>query len=107
MNLNNLIILENEDQWNKLYNSDQKLVLDFTATWCNPCKMIKPIIKALSEKCKNLTFVNIDVDKFEEIASDRNISCMPTVQLLHKKVTKNTVEGLNIESIINLVNEFN
>ena len=107
MSLDNLIVLENEEQWDELYNSDKKLVLDFTATWCGPCKLLTPVIKLLCEKFPNLTFVKIDVDEFDELVTTRNISCMPTVQFVHNKETKNTVEGLDVDTIVNLVNQFN
>ena len=106
MSLDNLIVLENDEQWDKLYNSDKKLVLDFTATWCGPCKLLSPVIKLLCEKFPNLTFVQIDVDEFEELVANREISCMPTIQFVHNKEIKNTVQGLDVDTIVNLVNKF-
>jgi thioredoxin 1 len=39
------------------------MVIDFTATWCGPCKYMEPIIKELAAKYKYVEFIKIDVDE--------------------------------------------
>lgn len=39
------------------------MVIDFTATWCGPCKYMDPIIKELAAKYKDVEFIKIDVDE--------------------------------------------
>eukprot|EP01112_Ceratiomyxa_fruticulosa_P013108 TRINITY_DN3667_c0_g1_i2.p1 TRINITY_DN3667_c0_g1~~TRINITY_DN3667_c0_g1_i2.p1 ORF type:complete len:591 (-),score=177.33 TRINITY_DN3667_c0_g1_i2:78-1850(-) len=56
------------------------VVVDFTATWCNPCKMIGPIFVGLSSKYPNVVFLKIDVDKNKGTTSRCGIKAMPTFQ---------------------------
>uniref|UniRef100_A0A8C4EBJ2 Thioredoxin domain-containing protein n=1 Tax=Dicentrarchus labrax TaxID=13489 RepID=A0A8C4EBJ2_DICLA len=61
---------------------DKLVVVDFTATWCGPCKQIGPIFEeqSLKPENKNVIFLKVDVDEAEDVSSSCNISCMPTFQ---------------------------
>lgn len=66
-----------------LDNADLKdgipTVIDFYATWCGPCKQIEPVFNELKQKYGDkLNFLRVDVDQQPEIASEYNISAMPT-----------------------------
>jgi thiol-disulfide isomerase/thioredoxin len=68
-------------------------VIDFTATWCGPCKRIAPMFSDLARQytqvIPNLKFVKVDVDEVQEAA--QGISGMPTFQFW--------VEGQRIDSL--------
>lgn len=40
-----------------------KLVIEFTATWCGPCRQMEPIIKEFAAKYSDVVFIRIDVDE--------------------------------------------
>jgi len=40
-----------------------KLVIDFTATWCGPCKSMDPVIQEFAAKYTDVEFIKIDVDE--------------------------------------------
>ena len=50
----------------------------FGAEWCGPCKMMKPIINELSNEVKDAKILQIDVDKFPDLAGKYNIRSVPT-----------------------------
>ncbi|XP_047448279.1 thioredoxin [Mugil cephalus] len=61
---------------------DKLVVVDFTATWCGPCRRIGPVFVRLSElpENKNVIFVKVDVDEAQEISAECGIRSMPTFQ---------------------------
>ena len=62
-----VIELENELQFDELINNGVSLV-DFNATWCGPCRMLKPIFHEASENLSEVKFIGVDVDKFGSLA---------------------------------------
>ncbi|CAK7346303.1 unnamed protein product [Dovyalis caffra] len=42
------------------------IVVDFTAAWCGPCKLIAPAVENLAKKLPNVTFLKVDVDELKE-----------------------------------------
>jgi thiol-disulfide isomerase/thioredoxin len=40
-----------------------KVVIDFSASWCGPCKMMEPIIHAMANDFTDVEFIKIDVDE--------------------------------------------
>ncbi|KAJ2193158.1 thioredoxin trx1 [Coemansia sp. RSA 530] len=57
------------------------VVIDFSATWCGPCKLISPKFTKLSEEHPEVKFVKIDVDDMNEIAQVYGVSAMPTFNI--------------------------
>jgi thioredoxin 1 len=56
------------------------VVIDFTATWCGPCKMISPVYEKMAEEFPGVVFTKIDVDANSEAAEQCGIQAMPTFQ---------------------------
>ena len=59
-------------------SSNPKAVLYFTATWCPPCKTIKPVYEELSAKHTGVKFGKVDVDANPDAAGEAAISAVPT-----------------------------
>ena len=58
-------------------------VIDFSATWCGPCRMMAPVLEGLSEKMGGKAdFYNLDVDEAPEIAAMFGISSIPCLVLM-------------------------
>lgn len=59
-------------------HSGRLLAIDFTATWCGPCKMIGPRFEAMESEFKFVDFAKVDVDDNQETAAQCGIRSMPT-----------------------------
>ncbi len=83
---------------------NENMIIDFHATWCEPCKLMKPeIAKALEQGVK---IYKIDVDKYKNTAIEYGIRVMPTAILIKDKKTYKSVYGFqNSEKLKALYNE--
>ncbi|XP_021116780.1 thioredoxin domain-containing protein 8 isoform X1 [Heterocephalus glaber] len=65
------------------------VVVEFSAKWCGPCKLMAPIFHAMSLKYKNVVFAKVDVDESQELAEFCNIKAIPTFKMFKQtqKVT--------------------
>lgn len=60
------------------YNGSKPLILLMSATWCNPCKVVTPVLEEL-EKEGNFTLYKVDVDEEYELSEYFNIRSIPTI----------------------------
>lgn len=75
-----MIVVETAEQFQTLIEQKPTLV-DFFATWCNPCKMLAPILDQTEDSFSELNFLKVDVDKLNILASKYQVSSIPTLIL--------------------------
>ena len=83
---------------------NENMIIDFHATWCEPCKLMKPeIAKALENGVK---IYKIDIDKYRETAIQYGVRVMPTlIAIKDKKVFKTVYGYQGVEKIQSIYNE--
>ncbi|KAK4488464.1 hypothetical protein RD792_004228 [Penstemon davidsonii] len=69
------------------------MVVDFSATWCGPCKFIEPVFHEMSVKYSDVDFVKIDVDELADVAREFGVQAMPTFVLLKQGKEVERVTG--------------
>ncbi len=65
----------------EVLKSEKPVLVDFYATWCGPCRMLRPILEELADEKPEVKFVSIDVDQNEALAAQFGISSIPCVIL--------------------------
>jgi thioredoxin 1 len=70
-----------------------KMILYFTADWCNPCKQTKPIVEELNREQIMAKFFIIDVDSDIEMAKDFEIRSVPTFVVMKDNVEIHRTTG--------------
>ncbi len=96
-----------EIQDNKLENEikDGKVLVDFNATWCGPCRMLKPILEEYSQDA-TVKILSVDVDKNEELARKYNILSIPCLIVFENgQEIKRNVGMISLDEIKNFVGE--
>ena len=71
-----------------------KVVVDFFATWCGPCKMLSPVMDNIANDLQDIKFFKVDVDKNEDIAREYGIMSIPTIIIFNNGEVVNTLVGL-------------
>ena len=79
----------------EVLNYQGKVIVDFWAEWCGPCKMLSPIIEEIGQENKDIKIVKVDVDTENELASKYNVNSIPTVMIFEHGQLKNTIIGFH------------
>lgn len=76
-----ILKITKENFESEVVNSDKPVLVDFFATWCGPCKMLHPVVEALSEEVTDVKIGELDIDEQAELAEKYRIMTVPSLVL--------------------------
>jgi thioredoxin 1 len=85
-------------------NQGEKLMVEFWAEWCGPCKMMKPIFeKVASSNQSDVKMYTLNIDNNHEIAVSLGVRSIPTIKMFNSGQVVQTKVGFINESQINVL----
>ena len=98
------LIEVNKDNFNKeVLESDSKVLVDFNANWCGPCKMLRPILDEISND-GDIKIVSVNIDEEDELSEKYNVFSIPCLVLFDKgNEIKRSVGLISKDEVKNLI----
>ena len=85
--------INKENFQSEVLNSDKKVLLDFWASWCGPCRMVVPIVEEIAKERPDILVGKVTVDEEPELASRFGIVSIPTLVVMEKGQIVNQALG--------------
>ena len=87
------VININKNNFDLVKNSDKKVLLDFYADWCGPCRMVSPIVEAIADEREDILVAKINVDNEPELASEFGVVSIPALFVIKDGKIVNQASG--------------
>lgn len=99
-----IIEITEKDFNDEVLNSDKTVLIDFYADWCEPCKILYPIIEEIAEENENIKVVRINVDNEFDLSIQYQVMSIPTMVVIKNGEEVNRMIGVNSkENILSIL----
>ena len=89
---------------NEVIQSDKKVLLDFWAPWCGPCRMVVPMVEEIAAERPDIKVGKINVDENPELVGRFGISSIPVLMVMENgQIVNKAVGAMPKKSILNLL----
>lgn len=95
-----VITITKENFENEVLNSEKPVLIDFSATWCGPCKMIAPIVDKIAAENSQYKVCKVDVYDEPELAQAFGVSSIPMLVVIKNGKATSQAVGLRPEEAI-------
>ena len=73
------ININSQNFYEEVIQSDKKVLLDFWAPWCAPCRMVVPLVEEIAEERDDIVVGKVNVDEQPELANQYGVMTIPTL----------------------------
>ena len=88
----------------EVLNSNKKVLLDFWAPWCGPCRMVVPIVEEIADERPDIKVGKINVDEEMELANQFGIMSIPTLVVIENgKIVNQAMGARPKEAILDML----
>lgn len=87
-----------EEKVKQLKEEGKKILVDYWAQWCGPCKTLIPRLESLESEYPNVTFIKVDVDENMDSCIQLGIRSVPTVIIYDGETVIDRSQGVNHET---------
>jgi len=94
-----------KDNLAEIVAQNDTVLVQFSATWCGNCRLMKPKFRRLSSEQENITFVIVDAEKYPDSRKLANVSNLPTFASFKNGVLLNQVQTNKEELLKALIDE--
>ncbi|MHA3045819.1 thioredoxin family protein [Riemerella anatipestifer] len=94
-----------EDQLQQIVNENEKVMVQYGASWCGNCRIMKPKFKKLASENEDIPFYYVDAEKLPESRKLAKVDNLPTFAAFKNGTLVNQVQTNQAESLNNLFNE--
>ena len=103
--INMSVLKINKDNFESVKSSEKKVLLDFYAEWCGPCRMVSPIVDEIAEENPQYLVGKINVDEEPELAQAFGVATIPTLVVMNDGKIVNQSSGARPkQQILDLLN---
>ena len=96
--------INKENFHEEVLNSDKKVLLDFWAPWCGPCRMVVPLVEEIAEERPDIKVGKINVDEEQELAMQFGVMSIPTLVVMEKgEIISKALGARPKKAILNLL----
>ena len=96
-------LINSGGEFQNILKNNKYVLVDWSATWCGPCKEIAPYLELIEDEYDDVLFIKVVIDKLQNLSQEFHISTVPTFHLIKNGVTIKKVVGGSIEQVIKML----